>query len=113
MMEDPILAEVEAGRGQRLRELAKTLPPHRRGRPVTLSCILRWITDGASAPDGTRVRLEAVRMPGGWVSTQGAMRRFFQALTPRLDQAHPEIRTPIARQRAMERAAEELSQEGI
>jgi hypothetical protein len=43
---------------------AKLVPPARTGKRTHLSTILRWILVGAKAPDGTRVRLEAVRLVG-------------------------------------------------
>ena len=46
-----------------LTEAARRIPPFRRGRSVTASCIMRWILDGVRTPNG-KVRLEAVRVGG-------------------------------------------------
>ena len=41
---------------------AKLIPPARKGRKTHLSTILRWITRGAPAPDGS-LRVSARRRP--------------------------------------------------
>lgn len=64
-----------------LREAAERLPPGRGGRPVTVSCLTRWIIAGIKTPGREPVRLEAVRVGGRWVTTAGALRRFSAALT--------------------------------
>jgi hypothetical protein len=94
---------------------ARMLPPGRRGRPVSLSCILRWVIDGVRLPDGTVLRLEASRMGGRWLTTVEAMERFADRQTPKLDgrPPAPAPRTPARRQRASERAARELARVGI
>jgi hypothetical protein len=66
-----------------LTQAARLLPPGRRGQPVTLSCLLRWVLEGAKAPDGARVRLEALRVGGRWITSREAIQRFAVALTPR------------------------------
>jgi hypothetical protein len=97
-----------------LPQAARRLPPGRRGRPVSLSCILRWILGGVPGPDGRRVRLEAVRLGGRWLTSNEALARFGRALTPRLDDdLVPASRNPAQRQRASERAAKELERAGI
>lgn len=45
------------------------------------SAVTRWIMKGASLRDGSRVRLEAIRTPGGWRVTQEALDAFFATLT--------------------------------
>jgi hypothetical protein len=97
-----------------LSQAARLLPPSRRGRPATLSCLLRWVLDGVRTPDGRRVRLEAVRLGGRWLTSREALQRFAEAQTPALDSdIGPTYRTPAARQRASERAAAELERVGI
>jgi hypothetical protein len=96
-------------------QAARLLPPGRRGRPVSLSCLLRWVLTGATGPSGERVRLEAVRLGGRWVTSREALQRFAERLTPALSDTPtpPTPRTPTARQRACERAAAELERLGI
>src|SRR5215471_407670 len=84
---------------------ARNLPPGRRGRPVTLSCILRWVLDGVRLKSGQKVRLEAVRLGGRWITSMEALQRFAIAQTPQPeDLARPFPLTHSARQRASARA---------
>lgn len=97
-----------------LADAAAIIPPARNGRKTHISTILRWILQGAKAPDGRRVRLEAARIGGRWFTSREALERFSERLTPTADfptSAMP--RTPTARQRASERAGRELDQIGI
>ena len=102
-----------------LAEAAKLVPPARRGKRCHLSTLLRWITAGVRAPDGSRVRLEAVRLGGRWLTSREALRRFAERLTPNLDQAQGPApaaktpRSPAARERAHRRAEAELARAGI
>jgi hypothetical protein len=90
-----------------LSQAAKLLPPGRRGRPVTLPCLLRWILDGVKTPNGV-VRLEAARLGGRWLTSVEALERFADKQTPKLDDQSQASRTPGARCRASERATRDL-----
>lgn len=92
---------------------ARMLPPGRRGRPVSLSCVLRWVLEGVRLPSGRVVRLDAVRLGGRWLTSVEALQRFADAQTPRLDGEPAKVRTPGARQRAAERVEKELQRVGI
>lgn len=97
-----------------LSEACTIIPLGRNGRPAHISCLLRWILDGAKAPDGTRVRLGALRLGGRWVTSREALQRFAEALTPRLDgDPTPATRTPTRRQAASIKASAELEKIGI
>src|SRR5262245_33527542 len=96
-----------------LAQAARMLPPGRRGRPVTLSCILRWVMDGVRLPTGDTVRLEAIRMGGRWLTSVEALERFAAGQTPRLGDSPDVPRTPGRRLRASERAARQLEKLGI
>jgi hypothetical protein len=98
-----------------LKQAARLLPPGRGDRPVTLSCVLRWVLRGARGPLGDLVRLEAVRLGGRWITSREALQRFTDALTPDLTggQSRPAPRTPGRRQQASERAAQQLKQMGM
>jgi hypothetical protein len=75
---------------------------------------LRWITTGIPGPDGERVRLEGVRVGGRWLTSEEALARWAESLTPRLDtDPAPAPRTPGQRRRGAEKAAKELTQIGI
>jgi hypothetical protein len=96
-----------------LRDAAKLIPPARQGRPVSFQCILRWALEGAKAPSGERVKLEAVRLGGRWLTSREALQRFAEALTPRSDSPTSPPRTLRQRRRAAERAERELEKLGI
>jgi hypothetical protein len=93
---------------------ARQLPALRNGRPVHAATLLRWVVAGIRGPGGGRVRLEAVRVGGRWVTTVQALERFQAALSvvPGAE-ALPTPRSPAQRQRAAERAGQELKAMGI
>jgi hypothetical protein len=93
---------------------AALIPPARSGKRTHISTILRWILSGAKAPTGEVVRLEAVRLGGRWMTSKESLQRFAERLTPQtVGEPAPLPRSPSARQRASERAAEELTRAGI
>jgi hypothetical protein len=96
-----------------LSQAARLLPPSRRGRPASLSCVLRWVLSGTKDPAGNIVRLEAVRLGPKWVTSQEALQRFADRLTPRLDEPTQKARTPTSRERAAIRAKKQLEAVGI
>jgi hypothetical protein len=103
-----------------LAEACHLIPPGRGGRRTHLSTVLRWILRGAKAPDGTTVRLEGLRLGGRWMTSRAALQRFAEALTPRLGDltadgraAGAAPRTPRQRQRAAQRAGDELERLGV
>jgi hypothetical protein len=114
MLTEQLLAEIEDGEGETLSRAARRVPRTRQDKAVGLSCLFRWVTVGVLGPDGRRVKLEAARLAGKWVTTPGAIRRFVAAQTPRLDpEPAPDHRSPGKRQRAAERAAKELERLGL
>jgi hypothetical protein len=97
-----------------LNAAARRLPPGRCGKPVTFSCVLRWVQQGVPGPDGERVKLEAVRLGGRWLTSLEALARFAARLTPRLDtQPAAGPGTLKQRQRANARAEKALREKGI
>jgi hypothetical protein len=98
-----------------LKTAARLIPPARNGKKTHLSTLLRWVTAGARSPSGERVRLEAVRLGGRWMTSREALQRFAERLTPRLDTAESTatLRTPGQRQHAAEQAVRELDKLGI
>lgn len=114
MLTEAILTEIESGQGEPLTRAARRIPSTRKGRPVTLSCLLRWVNTGVLIADGSRVQLEAARLAGRWITTPGAIRRFVTAQTPQPDAAAPQTpRSPSLRQRASEQAGKQLEKIGI
>src|SRR5262245_4038705 len=94
-------------------EAAAKLPLGRGRRPVSFSCVLRWIIDGLPGPDGQKVRLEAVRVGGRWRTSEEALARWAERLTPRLETDPVPVRTTAQRTRAAERAGKHLAEKGI
>ena len=68
-----------------LAQAAALLPPNRRGRPVCLSCLYRWIQHGIRTSSAATVRLEALRLGGRWLTSAEALERFARRLTPAAD----------------------------
>jgi site-specific recombinase XerD len=96
----------------RILELLKTLAEA--GKPVSFSCVLRWIQRGIPGPDRQRVKLEGVRVGGRWLTSREALARWAERLTPRLDgEPAPVPRTPSQRRKAAERAERELDEARI
>jgi hypothetical protein len=99
-----------------LAQATKRVPPARQGKTTHLSTVLRWILQGARAPNGSRVKLEAVRLGARWMTSEQALERFALRLTPSPDQAQgngERPRSPANRKRASERAARLLDEIGI
>jgi hypothetical protein len=109
----PILSEIATGLGLSLAQAARRFPPARMGRPVSPSCVWRWIHDGITLPNGTVVHLEGARLAGRWLTSEPAIERFLAGQTPDADPAPSTIRTPTQRRKASERAARELDRIGI
>jgi hypothetical protein len=97
-----------------LAEAAAKLPPFRRGRPVTASCVLPWILSGVKLASGEVVKLEATRIGRRWITSAEALQRFADRQTPTLDRAPPATPPPPAtRRRSSERAEKALAKLGI
>ena len=50
-------------------------------RPVDPSTITRWIAKGAKLRCGGRIKLKAIRHPGGWLTRREWVEEFLDALT--------------------------------
>jgi hypothetical protein len=109
-----IKAEILAGSGLSLTQAARRFPPFRAGRPINPSTVFRWIVDGVRTSGGARVRLEGIRLGGRWLTSEQALARFIDAQTSaQLAPAPSRAATPRERQRAAERAGENLDKLGI
>jgi Protein of unknown function (DUF1580) len=96
-----------------LAEATSHFPP-RNGKHISFPTIWRYVLRGIPGPDGQRVRLEAIRVGGRWVTSVEAVQRFAEALTPRLDaDSAPMPRTPTQRRRNAAAASKRLSDAGI
>jgi hypothetical protein len=87
----------------------------RQDRPVNPATVLRWVLKGTLLPDGTRLRLPAVKVAGRWCTTVEALEGYLADITaaalPVSTTAAP--RSPIQRKRASERANEALEAKGV
>jgi len=113
MNDDLIYQEIADGQGITLSKAARRFPSNRNDRPVTLSCLLRWVLDGVLNTNGERIKLEAARCAGRWLTTPAAIQRFIARQTPDTSGSSTPPRSPSARQRASERAARALDKIGI
>jgi hypothetical protein len=114
MVSQQLLSEISAGKGEVLSKAGRRLPPSRGDNHPTLSCLLRWIQDGVLGPNGKRIRLEAARCGGRWLTTAAAIERFIAAQSPSIsDEPTPAPRPAGKRQRASQRAAAQLEKIGI
>jgi hypothetical protein len=107
-----ILDETKLG----LAAAARRFPPLRAERPRHPATLTRWIQRGILGPGGQRVRLEAVRAGGSWITSIEAIERFMATLSARSaddETVLPMVRTPAQRQSAAERAGKELEAVGI
>jgi hypothetical protein len=111
----PVEAEVLAGGGLGLLAAARKFPSYRNGRPVSASTIFRWISAGVRLSDGRRIRLEACRVGGRWLTSEAALARFVAAQRPPepLARETPSMRSPRQTRAAGARAAAELARRGI
>jgi hypothetical protein len=96
-----------------LAQACRFFAPSRTNRPVHKSRLIRYIVDGVLGPDGTRVRLAALRQGHGWVTTPSAIQAFCEALTPKRRDAAGATHTPSARRASDAKAARELDRLGI
>jgi hypothetical protein len=90
-----------------------TLEELARRRRVSFSTVWRWVLKGCQGPDGQRVRLEAVRLGGKWLTTDQAVQDFSDRLTPQFDDQPAAPRTPGKRERASRRAGAALERMGV
>jgi Protein of unknown function (DUF1580) len=96
-----------------LPQAARRLPPFRAGRPVSPATVWRWVVEGVKLLDGRRVRLEALRLGGRWITSVEALARFAAAQTPRLGEEGTPAPGPAGQsRRASARAGEELVRRG-
>jgi hypothetical protein len=65
-----------------LPEVCRLLPPGRNGARPALGTVLRWILSGSRAPDGTLVKLEAVRVGAKWLTSREALAQVDCAANP-------------------------------
>jgi hypothetical protein len=90
-----------------LGQAAQRLPRRRRGRPVNISTVFRWIAHGIRG-----VRLEGIRVGGAIHTSEEALQRFADRLTDvsQLQAVSPSSRSRL---REIEQANTELKKLGF
>src|SRR5438552_885571 len=90
---------------------AHRLPPLRDGRPLSPATVSRWIIRGTLLPDGSRLRLAAVKVAGRWCTTVEALNRYLGDVTAASLPTSSTVtaRTPAQARRASERANKALA----
>ncbi len=62
-------------------EIAKSAPSRRSGHKVTVATLRRWVTLGVRGPGPDRIKLNAKRGPGGWLTRDTDIEEFLHAIT--------------------------------
>lgn len=86
-----------------IRDVPKLLPKRRNGKYVHVSAVYRWISRGVRD-----VVLESVKIGGQRYTSVEALQRFADRLSDTATAVPKPRQTPLSRQRAIARAAEEL-----
>ncbi len=92
-----------------LTKLRKSVPGSRGATVCHPATLRRWASRGVRRPDGVLVKLEVTRIGASLMSSEAAMRRFFDALNAPIPNATP-TPTPAARKRGAERADAALAE---
>jgi len=92
-----------------LREACQVDFLRRNGRALNFSTMWRWTHYGALAQDGTRIKLETIKLPSGLKTSREALKRFAERLTGNSIHTPP---TASQRRKSMERAEQQLDRAG-
>jgi hypothetical protein len=83
--------------------------------PTHPGTVVRWMLYGVPLSDGSRLKLDAVRLPSGWVTSDDAIREFVERIT--LDRSGGAVAVstsmPAARRRALEQVNRDLDRLGV
>lgn len=79
------------------------------GKKTNPSTITRWICRGVGLTNGGRLKLKAIRQPGGWLIKKAWVEEFFDVLTR---DRTGESESPVMEARA-ERASKALAGQGF
>src|SRR5947209_2266700 len=107
-----VLAEIRSGHGLTLAQAGRLFPAARgNATGVHSSSVWKWSRRGSTGPGGEKVRLEAVRVGGRWLTSSQAIDRFVRALTGEAAPISPP-RSPTTRRQQSEADAKELEAMG-
>lgn len=76
------------------------------------STITNWIQKGCTAADGTRVKLEGVRIGYKWMTSEAALNRFFERLSAIGETAREHVIPPTDRRKQVAAAVREMEMAG-
>ena len=95
--------------------LARDFRSNRNTGFITAGALWRWCSKGVQGPGGRIVKLEYLKIAGRFYSSRAAIERFIVAQQDEDETAPMPIpaRSPGKRQRASEKAAEQLAAAGI
>jgi hypothetical protein len=62
-------------------QIASKIPSFRENKSTHPHTVIRWMTTGVKRSDGSRLKLKAVRFPGGFRTTDAWVDEFIDALT--------------------------------
>ncbi len=97
-----------------LDETTLTLKEFAAERGIEFSTAWRWLLKGIRSPDGSIIRLEAVRLGGRWITSREAAKRFSDRLTQRISgEPIPLPRSALIRENIARRAGKKLQAMGI
>jgi hypothetical protein len=109
-----VLAEIGGGQGLSLSEAARLFPASRGKGRLHPATIWRWICQGVELSDGSRLRLEAVRLGGRFLTSKEALLRFAAAQNAAGGAASaPAVRSAAQRKRGNADAARQLDRLGL
>jgi hypothetical protein len=93
-----------------LSSVRRRFPGVRKNTLLHIFTLIRWCTRGVRQRDGTRLRLQAIRVSSNWYTTDHWVDEFIAVLTAaHIDPEAPVLRSPAQRNRASESAAAELA----
>jgi hypothetical protein len=97
-------------------EVTKIIPSFREGKTTHVSRVLRMILVGTRVPDGSRVRLEALKIGSQWVTTARCIREYGERLAAAQIAAHGDeaaSRSTTSRRREITQATSVLNRKGF
>jgi hypothetical protein len=91
-----------------LSQAAALIPSQSSSKPVLAAVVARWISRGVKAPDGRRVRLQAVRCGSRWMTTRAWLEQFARDQTPSFNDDIKPPQSDSRRERAAREAGKRL-----
>lgn len=112
-MADSLKSHLASGTVYRsLSAVRHRFPGTRTNPSLHLATMIRWCTRGIRQPDGSRVRLRAIRVGSRWLTSDAWVDEFIAVLTTAHcpNQEVLALRSPAQRNKASDAAAKELAE---